>query len=341
MSKELDKKIWYDKSQLLSHNTILNFLIGQRGGGKTYGFKTWCINDFLKNGNQFLWIRRYNTELKGHGKDMGVIKTWFNDIEHLYPELEVVIKGASITINGEVAGYFGALSSSEQWKSIPFNKVNKVVYDEFLIRTGVGKQYIKNEASVFLELMETVGRDRENIRYFLIGNALSFANPYFSYFKVKPFKSGFYVDRNRGITVQLYSNSKFTEHRQNTRLGKLISGTDFGNYAIENEFLLDNENFIAERPTSSRHYYNLRIGDFMYGAWIDFVNPGMYISKIYDRDRLTYAFNNYDYQPGDYIVNKKNYDHYMKGLKKYYESSMLFYEDQMIKNDMISILSKI
>ena len=48
---------YYDISTLLSYNKILNFIIGQRGGGKTFGAKKWCINDFLKKENQFIWVR--------------------------------------------------------------------------------------------------------------------------------------------------------------------------------------------------------------------------------------------------------------------------------------------
>ena len=57
---------YYDISDLLSYNKILNFVIGQRGGGKTFCAKKWCINDFIKSGgkNQFVWVRRYKTEMK-------------------------------------------------------------------------------------------------------------------------------------------------------------------------------------------------------------------------------------------------------------------------------------
>ena len=53
--------MWYDLSQLLSYNKILNFVIGQRGGGKSFNAKKWCVNDFIKNGKQFIWVRRYKT----------------------------------------------------------------------------------------------------------------------------------------------------------------------------------------------------------------------------------------------------------------------------------------
>lgn len=197
---------------------------------------------------------------------MGVIDTWFNDIEHLYPNNKLEIKGRVAYIDGEIAGYFGALSVSEQWKSIPFNRVNKVIYDEFLIRTGVGKRYIKDEPVVFLELMETVGRMREDVRYVLIGNALTFANPYFSYFNIKPFTDGIYHDRKRGLTVELYNNEIFTEVKRQTRLGRLVADTDYADYAIENEFLLDNEKFIARRTPTTKLAFNVVWDKHIFGV---------------------------------------------------------------------------
>lgn len=330
-----NKDIWYNKSKLLSHNTILNFLIGQRGGGKTYGFKTWCIDDFLKNGNQFLWLRRYKTELHGTSKELGVVQTWFNDVAHLYPDVELEIKGGVAYINGEIAGYFGALSISEHWKSIPFNKVNKVVYDEFLIRTGLGKQYLKNEATIFLELMETVGRMRENVRYFLVGNALSFVNPYFTYFGIKPFTEGIKSDKKRGITVELYSNKKFTEVKESTRFGKLVKGTDFGDYAIGNEFLLDNEKFISEKTPKARHMFNVSWDNSIIGIWIDYDTGYFYCSTKYNKERVTYSIKAVDHDINMFMIGRNNV--YLKQLKRSFELGYLYFENQLIKSIMMNI----
>ena len=100
--------MWYDLSQLLSYNKILNFVIGQRGGGKSFNAKKWCVNDFIKNGKQFIWVRRYKTELK-------TINTWFDDLkgEGMFEGHKMEVKGRTAYINGEVAGYFIALSTSQ------------------------------------------------------------------------------------------------------------------------------------------------------------------------------------------------------------------------------------
>ena len=60
--------MWYDKALMLSHNKLLNMVLSNRGGGKTFHFTEWAINDFLKNGNQAVWVRRYGTELTNPGQ---------------------------------------------------------------------------------------------------------------------------------------------------------------------------------------------------------------------------------------------------------------------------------
>ena len=59
-----NKSMFYNGGELLSKNRLMNFVIGNRGGGKTYHWKVRSIKDFLEHGHQFIWIRRYNTELE-------------------------------------------------------------------------------------------------------------------------------------------------------------------------------------------------------------------------------------------------------------------------------------
>lgn len=113
----------------------MNFIIGHRGVGKSYGFKKWCLDDFIKNGKQFMWVRRYKTELKKIKDGKNTI--FYDDIRHLYPNHKIDIKGndngGSFIIDGKVAGYYLALSVSTSYKSVPFPNVDKLVFDEFLI----------------------------------------------------------------------------------------------------------------------------------------------------------------------------------------------------------------
>ena len=51
----------YDKIRI--YNALMNIIMTNRGFGKTYGFKDIAIKNFLKNGKQFMYVRRYKTDI--------------------------------------------------------------------------------------------------------------------------------------------------------------------------------------------------------------------------------------------------------------------------------------
>ena len=55
---------YYNYNRILSYNAPVNILIGERGCGKSYGAKNYVIKQFLKNHSQFVYLRRYENELK-------------------------------------------------------------------------------------------------------------------------------------------------------------------------------------------------------------------------------------------------------------------------------------
>ena len=55
--------MFFSPAKALSYNALFNFVIGERGVGKTTGVLKFFVNDFLKNGHQFVYIRRYVDDL--------------------------------------------------------------------------------------------------------------------------------------------------------------------------------------------------------------------------------------------------------------------------------------
>ena len=47
-------------------NIPINIIVGNRGGGKSYGAKLLAIDNFIKKKEQFGYIRRYKDDLKEH-----------------------------------------------------------------------------------------------------------------------------------------------------------------------------------------------------------------------------------------------------------------------------------
>ena len=55
---------WWDINKILSYNKLLNFVVGLHGGGKTYGSKKKVIQNFIRKHKQFVYIRRYKSEMR-------------------------------------------------------------------------------------------------------------------------------------------------------------------------------------------------------------------------------------------------------------------------------------
>lgn len=73
----IDTSIFYDGKRTLTHNCLFNFVVGSRGAGKTFWFKKWAIEDFIKNENQFVYVRRYAKESKRASKPFLTIYAFY------------------------------------------------------------------------------------------------------------------------------------------------------------------------------------------------------------------------------------------------------------------------
>ena len=82
--------MYYDYNKVLSYNAMFNFIIGERGVGKTFGAKKFCINRFLKYGEQFVYIRRYKTEIK---ESAGDVNKFFGQMADFFPDINFGVHG--------------------------------------------------------------------------------------------------------------------------------------------------------------------------------------------------------------------------------------------------------
>ena len=166
--------MYYSRNDLLSYNALFNFVVGERGTGKTYQFKDWAISDFIKNGNQFVYVRRYKTEFKDIGN-------FFDDIIKKYPNHKFSVGYGKFFIDNKIAGFYIPLSVAITKKSVAYPNVNKIGFDEFILEKS-SLHYLPNEVNAFLGLYETIARDRNNVRCLFMANSVTLINPYFLFF---------------------------------------------------------------------------------------------------------------------------------------------------------------
>lgn len=265
--------MYYNVEDALSYNALFTFVIGGRGCGKSYSAKRRVIKKFLKKGSQFVYLRRYKTEFKK-------IKNFFNDIAHEFPDHTFKASANGLFIDGKIAGYPITLSTQIIEKSTPYPDVEDILFEEFLIDPASPYHYLRSEVETFLETYSTIARDRD-VRCLFLANNVSMYNPYFMYFGLH--LKGDEVKCRKGDLILLkVSSEEYANHMLQTRFGKIIKGTSYGQYAIGNVALRDSEEFIEKKQGTADYYYGFFFEGEFFGVWIDDVLGLIYVSTDYD-----------------------------------------------------------
>ena len=187
--------------------------------------------------------------------------------------------------------------------------------------------------------METVGRLR-NIQVFLLGNSISVVNPYFDYFNISlPYKTDIKAYKDGLILINYIKNEVYREVKRSTDFGKLTNDLPYSKYAIDNEFLKDNNNFIKKKSSKAKFFFMLVLNNHNYGVWIDYEDSTMYISKSFNANRpIQVTFNFQDHNEKTILLKSRSV--FFQNLLKHYELGLLFFENQTIKSDVTKLIHK-
>ena len=332
--------MYYKPDKLISRHALLNFILGERGVGKSWSMKYYAVDRWLKHGEQFIYLRRYKEELQL------ACSSFFSDLQHAgaYTEHTFQVKGSknltTFIMDGEVIGYGIALSTSNILKSTAFPLVRTIIFDEFMLDVGV-YHYLKNEVHKMLDCIETVFRLKDG-KVFFLGNSISVTeNPYFNYFNLDlPYNAEFKSFKNGLICVNYIRNMEYRAEKKKTRFGMLVQDLDYGRYAIDNEMLRDDKTFIEKKGNNPKFWHILYVNGNKYGVWNSPQDNLLFISEDYDPTcQISYAVNIDDATPDTkYISIKQN--GFMKVIIEYYKNSDLRFENQKIKSNVIPVLRK-
>ena len=322
--------MYWDINETLSYNALMNFIVGNRGGGKTYGFKRWAVADFIKTGRQFVYLRRYKTELTEFSRYFDDLKANGEFADH-----ELIIKGKKALIDGKEAGFAIALTTGITKKSTSMPRVNKMCYDEFMLERG-SYHYLPDEVNKFLGLYDSIFRMRDGIVFFL-SNAITITNPYFIYFDLSLPQNQKKIRAKNDILVQLVEDADFIQARSATRFGKIISGTSYGDYAIDNQFSADNDTFVMKKTDNAKYFATLHYCGEDFGVWADYYNSLMFITKRADKHYpVQFAFTTDDHKPNILLLrNRRN--RYLQMIYEAYEYGIMRFDCINTKNRFMEI----
>lgn len=331
-----DISIYYSLAPLLSQRCIFNYVVGNRGGGKSFAGKEIGIKRFKKRHKQFIYLRRYQTELDE-------MTDFFSDIRFKFPTDKLEQKANKLYINDELAGYMIALTKTPSLKSVPFPEVDTIIFDEFIIDKG-RLTYLKNEAELVLEFYDTVDRSRDTTTFIAIGNAISIVNPHFVYWNMYPdLNRKFTKDMSRSVCIEVYYNEKFIEMKEATRYGKSISKTKYGEYNLRNKFLRDTDSYIKKRPeTANYKLYQFVLDGQKYSLYMDRREQCFYVDNTYEPNFgyfRTYVLNPNEMDDKDQsmCLLKKN-SATMKRVRAWLDRGDLYFNNQTTKQKFFEIL---
>ena len=323
--------MYWNINEPLTYNALYNFIVGNRGSGKSYGSKEYAIKRFLKKGEQFVYIRRFKTELKK-------VSTFFNDISDEFVDTKFEVKGKSFYIDGRLAGYAIALSTAKIEKSNAYPLVKFIIFDEFILDRGFHK-YLPDEVTCFLELYETIARMREGVRVFFLANAISWTNPYFLYFNVSPPLAGKSIWCKNDLLVQLVADTGFIDEKKKTRFAKVIAGTEYANYSIDNIMLRDSDTFVCAAPKAGRYIFTVKSSGKFYGVWYAKDCSILFISDNYDPScKIVYTTILDDHTPNTMLLKSIAKSENMKTLEKAFKRGLVYFNSIKTKNIMMETL---
>lgn len=272
-------------------------LVGARGCGKTFSALKYLVENHEKMGNT-IYLRRWGSQLelcttqggnpfKSINRELGTNIMPFSEkkIVNFYETKE---DNGKIIPSGSPVCTAMALSTIANVRGVDFSEFDTILFDEFIPQSG--EKPLKDEFSLFYNLMETVTRNRvlngkPPLKVLMLGNSNTLNNPYYLGWNlvgvtIRMINGGqmCYSSKSGNLKQILLLNSPIAEQKKKTALYE-DAPPDFFEMAADNRFSID---------ATKIHSYNLRefshivsVGEI--GIYVHKSRGFYYVSKTVDR----------------------------------------------------------
>lgn len=302
------------------------------------------VEQFIKKHSQFLYLRRYENEIKEIFEQTKGQKDFFDDIKNQFPDHTLEAKNRKFYCDGEVFGFAKRMTEAQDLKSSVYQNVKTIIFDEFVIEDNRHRQYLKNEGMVLLGIIDSIIRNRSDIKIFILGNAVKGIeySPLFSFFDLSlPYGKDIKLFKDNLILVQYMNNEMFSKEREQTLIGKLSKGTDYNKYALQNQILDKNNSFLAKKTGSSKFSFALIYEGETYGIWNDYHGGHVYVSNDYDTyTPYKFSMTLADHSPNIMMFNSMKRYSFWKNFLENFKLGVVYFESQKIKQKMYEIVKE-
>ena len=182
---------YYTLDRIKKLNCQYNLIFGKRSNGKTYATLYEGIKNYVEHGKQMAYIRRYREDFIGkRGQTMfnslvssGAISQLtdgkWTDVRYQSSQWFLARKREKddkMICDSTPFCYGFSLGQMEHDKSTSYPDVTTVIFDEFISRIG----YLPNEFVLFMNVLSTIIRQRNDVKIYMLGNTVNKYCPYFS-----------------------------------------------------------------------------------------------------------------------------------------------------------------
>lgn len=188
MSKKTSE--FYSLKAIKKKKAVYNVIFGERSNGKTYAVLLEGLKNYVENGGQIAYVRRWKEDVIGrrasnvwsdlisNGEIERITEGEYTGVHYLNGTFFLCNyddKGKPIYSDSDLLGYTFALSENEHNKSNSYPKVTTILLDEFLTKN----MYLQDEFIAFMNTVSTIVRRRKDVTIYMLGNTVNKYCPYF------------------------------------------------------------------------------------------------------------------------------------------------------------------
>ena len=344
MKKE---SIYFNPYKYLPYQRNFIMVASERTIGKTYSTQMFQLNRFLKYGERFLYIVRYQDEKKSGvfaSAYSKVIMEQFNEDEWIFRSNLCYHKDLSNETE-TLAGICVAISEANKTKRINYPACRWGMFDEYIVEDIKVKDYVGgwNEPNLLLKTYHTIDRENDYLTIFMLANTIKFYNPYHMHkaFAVKPVETGeIYLGKNV-LYTKIEASNELKEKKKKSKFLSMIEGTEYGDYAINGEFVNDVDTLLMERPARAKLKFNLDVDEGTVGIWWDNVSGLVYVDNKFNQNNTLWYTTDVNKMDEHKILIKGKEAHLIKWMSGMYKRGNLRWTSMKVKEKSFRTISKL
>ena len=185
------KEEYYSLDRIKELKCQYNLIFGKRSNGKTYAVLYEGLKNYVEKGKQMAYLRRYREDFVGKRGQVlfnalvssGAVSKLTNgkwdNVKYMSSQWFLAKKDPKsdkMLADSTPFCYGFSLGQMEHDKSTAYPDVTTIVFDEFISRIG----YIPNEFVMFMNVLSTIIRQRDDVKIYMLGNTVNKYCPYFS-----------------------------------------------------------------------------------------------------------------------------------------------------------------